>query len=262
MTGAVALLAASPPRWLLFPKLSGGRLLGFASPTGTIWSKGPLDLAITRSGEGAVVKEIRPDRLPAWCPELHLNADATFCLALEKIAIRSPVDAAQWWADLEVHLRLLSVALRTRVWPSHSALDHGEAGAFHRRALRLAERLGLADEYAAAQAGDPSWIRDQGCELIGADGAILAADGRCPCGVSAFHRLSSCSRRHGVRLLVLLERARRLSLAGFWTVVRGHGRTCCGRMRDCPLAAPPVAEVHGRELLRRTKAALRRTPDI
>ena len=134
-------LASTLPAWLLFPVVGEDFIAGFAAIAGTQWARKSLDITIMAGRGTATIRETRPDRLPRWCPELHLNNDRTFCLGLHPQPVTDEETARQWWADVEIHLRLLSVALGTGVWPQHSALDHGEAGALQWSARRLADRV-------------------------------------------------------------------------------------------------------------------------
>lgn len=237
----IDLLFETIPPWLNFPQLKEHAIWGYAAPEGTYWKKGPLHLTIQAEGQCASVRETKIDRLPKWCPELHLNSDRTFCLGLQHLMVSDSASAKQWWADLEVHLRLLSVALKTRVWPQHSALDHGIAGMYQFKARRLADKLNLKELYARTQFGETSWISDLGLELISAKGDICNVRQPCPCGCTTAkgvpNSFKRCSRRHKITSLILLERARRLELADFWATSFERGSSCCGMMRDCPLAA-------------------------
>ncbi len=255
----IAWLSQALPPWLAFPQIREKFIRGYAAPRGTIWRDGVLDVTIKRVGSSASIEETRAHRLPSWCPELHLYSDRTFCLGLERLTISSLSEAQQWWADVEVHLRLLSVALKTRVWPQHSALDHGDAGKLQRATRVVARRLGLEEELARAQAGEPSWIRDEKFELVSPEGACAAPERICPCGCQRRddrpYTLRRCPRRREVIYLVLLERARHLELQRFWHAAAGQ--TCCGKVRGCPLVGP-TPQPPDVELLNRTWRALQR----
>ena len=237
---ALGLLWRTLPSWFVFPSRESGNIRGFAGLKHGVSRRGMLTLTIAARGRSASVKETDPLRLPDWCPELHLNGDRTFCLGLDKLPITDEAHAHQWWADLAVHLDLMSVAIKTRVWPLHSGLSHGDAGQYQREARLLAERLDLSEDYARALAGDESWLADLDMNLLGSNGKRRPSAHRCPCGCrrksgSGFS-WSNCPRRTKVDRLILLEHARRLALAEFWQSCRMLGRKCCGRMRDCPLA--------------------------
>lgn len=251
------MLGQTVPGWMSFPRTTDVSLSGFAAPSGSIWRKGGLDITIRRRGNSASVQETQPARLPSWCPELHLNSDRTFCQGLEQLAIRTVNDAHQWWADLEIHLRLLSVALKTGVWPQHSALDHGRAGALQREARRLARELNLVEEYARAHAGMNSWIADPEFTLISADGAFGLSSWKCVCGCN--RSIRRCNNRQKIKLLVLTERSRRLELARFWNGI--EGRECCRKIRNCPLATGEKV-TYDPQLLAKTYRALGQSPSF
>lgn len=258
----IGLLSETVPAWLAFPLRSGTMLQGYVVLPGSIWQRRTLDVTITGRGSAAAITETSSLRLPTWCPELHLYADRSFCLGYDKLPVRTIDEARQWWADVEIHLRLLSTAVRTRVWPSHSSLDHGDAGKFHRAARQLSRKLGLEDVYELAHAGESSWIADPDFIFVDRDGRPQDIRAPCPCGCrrrdgTAFER-RRCPRQRDLAKLVLLDRARRLSLAEFWSNAREGGATCCGMLRDCPLAAPPN-ELNDPKLLAKTLEALKRT---
>lgn len=239
-TTALDFLWRSVPGWFAFPSRQPSDIRGFVSLEHTVWQRGTLSLSITARGGAAVVKETEVSRLPEWCPELHLNADRTFCLGLDELAIVDDAHARQWWADLEVHLKLLSAAIKTRVWPLHSGLAHGDAGKYQREARLLAEGLGLGEEYARVLGGDGGWLADLDMARVSGNGVRKPSGLPCPCGCRRKSGKSfswtQCPRRRKVDRLILLERARRLALADFWEACRILGKTCCGRIRDCPLA--------------------------
>lgn len=234
------LLWETVPGWLVFLNRRTQQLCGFAGHPETIWRRAMLSLTIFARGKSAAVRETESVRLPDWCPELHLNADRTFCLGLESLPITDEAHARQWWADLEVHLKLLSTAVRTRVWPLHSGLAHGDAGRLQSEAQLLSECLSLREDYDCALAGEPNWIADLDMSRVSNNGRRLPSARACPCGCKRKNGVafswSRCPTRRKVDRLILLERARRLALAEFWQACRDHGKTCCHRMRDCPLA--------------------------
>ncbi len=219
----LAALGSTLPPWLLFPVAGQHSIAGFAAPCQTRWGRKPLDVTVRSSQDIPTIRETQPAQLPNWCPELHLSFDRSFCLGLEPLPVTDENAARQWWADVEVHLSLLSVALGTGVWPQHSALDHGNAGHLQRSARRLAARVGLAEEYARAQTGQESWISDIGHERVGRDGKLRDTPCPCPFGCARAGKrvfsLRRCPRRRKIARLILLERARRLELQAFWESV-------------------------------------------
>lgn len=227
------------PAWFAFPKPGDADIKGFATVPGTRWSRQALDLTITPRGRGAAARETAPFQLPIWCPELHLNNDRSFCQGIDRLAVVDTMTAEQWWADLEIHLRLLSVALATGVWPLHSGLDHDEAGHHQRAARRIADELGILEEYERILIGEPSWLDDHDAMFVDARGHFTYRGVRCPCGCSEragrFIAARNCSRRIRIASLIRHERARKSAIAAFWVTAKESGQSCCGMMRDCPL---------------------------
>ena len=258
---ALDLLWKTVPGWFVFPNRRPEQLCGFAGHPETIWRRAMLSLQIFAHGNSAAVRESEPLRLPDWCPELHLNADRTFCLGLDSIAIVDESHARQWWADLEVHLKLLSTAVRTRVWPLHSGLAHGDAGRFQSEAQLISDLVGLREDYDCALAGEPNWIADLEMTAVSRMGHRLPSARACPCGcrrkTGAAFSWTRCPRRRKVDRLILLERARRFALAEFWQICRDRGGACCRRIRDCPLLSQAEAPFD-EWLFRQTLAALQR----
>lgn len=200
------------------------------------WRDGGLELMI-RDGVVSKVSETTPgSALPRCCPDRHIEGDGTFCLGLGRVRITSRRLALAWWSRLEQFLACQAAAARSRVWPLDHSLDHGhEAGEWHRRAKRLSERLGIADVYADAWLGEPSWLTGWGLTKLGE----RRRGARPPTGSRRKPRVRQGRRgRLALLELVIVERARRRAISAFWTEIKRM--PCCGSMRDCRLkAAPP-----------------------
>ena len=65
--------------------------------------------------------------------------------------MNSPDVARQWWTRLEQFLVCQGVAELTRIWPVKQALDHGNAGKHHERALSFARKASIVEEYELAR---------------------------------------------------------------------------------------------------------------
>lgn len=181
-------------------------------------------------------------QLPAFCPELHINQDATFCLGLPAPTVRDVLDAEQWWGQLSQFLRCQTVAGMTGIWPPAHALDHGDAGQHHRLAEELATEAGFEEEYHAARLGEPNWITDPKLRLFGKKGAVINGRSPCPrgCQRKARGRLVpilrvDCDKRAQITGLAFHEKQRRIKLEKFWSALRAKGAKCCGAMPNCPL---------------------------
>lgn len=197
------------------------------------WSEPGVRLFISDQPIPRVREAVPGACFPRRCSERHIEFTGAFCLGLE---IRAPTTARLariWWSWLHDFLQCQAVADRTRVWPLGHGLDHGAAGEYHRRALRLAERLGLEEAYFSAWLGQPSWFTSTGLTKLGDRGRRPTV----PSGPARAPRVRG-RRARLLRLeLVILERARRKAVAAFNREVRTVGLTCCGTMRDCALAS-------------------------
>ena len=227
---ALDLLEATQPEWFQSTR-RGTASLGGLIHLGA-WSDEGLDVQISDEPEPRVREARLGDRLPKACSERHIEGDGRFCLGLNRPGVRSRGQAHVWWAHLEAFIRCQSAAAATGVWPLGHGLDHGDAGEYHRRALRLSESLGISEAYLDAWLDQPSWISGEGLLKIGDRAGRSVRTGRHPRKPKVFG-----GRRARLKLLelVILERARRRRVAEFWRWARASGRRCCGTMRNCRL---------------------------
>lgn len=241
------LLAVQAPAWFsVEPGANPTELVGVARPPETIWSDAGLPLRITPDDDRLAVSErVLGTHLPERCFERHIQNDHTFCLGLDATPVTSRHEADVWWAQLAQWLVLQSIAALTGRWPAANALDHGDAGEFHRAAVALAADLGIDEEYMRAHAGERSWISDPALHIADAEGRPLNGRLPCPRGCRTTGRRPGprlrrdCPHRQAIARLVAAEAHRRRELALFWAQARAGGRQCCGTMVDCPLRAPP-----------------------
>lgn len=168
----------------------------------------------------------------------------TFCVGLHTLDVNSPDVARQWWTRLEQYLVCQGVAELTRVWPINQALDHGEAGEHHERALLLASEAGLEEEYASARLGETSWLTDLKLHLFDKNGLPINGRALCPLGCKRRARgrqvrtlRIDCDKRQSLVDLAYTEHIRRNALDKYWKTVFASGYKCCRTMRGCPLAA-------------------------
>lgn len=90
-------------------------------------------------------RETVPLRLPAFCPDRHINYDATFCMGwrgAESLDVVDQASAQRWWETLVQFLRLQERAARLRRWPSARQWAHGDAAKYQQQAIIAAEQLG------------------------------------------------------------------------------------------------------------------------
>jgi hypothetical protein len=242
LKSATRYLTDTAPVWFSIEAVDSEALIGRARVPKTPWVATGLHLRISGDPKPRVREEVPGTDLPARCPERHIQSDKMFCLGLRYIDVRSPGDASQWWEQLRQYLICQGVAERTRVWPPGQALDHGEAGEHHERALALAAEAGLEEEYAAARLDEESWLTDPKLRLFDKKGKPINGRSLCPRGCRRRARGRSvrtlrkdCSKRKLVVDLAFTERLRRKALAEYWQYVFKEGTRCCRTMRSCPL---------------------------
>ncbi len=187
-------------------------------------------------------------KLPASCPERHVNPNGSFCLGLDAETIVTDRDAAMiWWGLLHAFLELQQVAERTGVWPQRQALSHGDAGEHHFEALEAARKLGIEDEYHRMLEGDTAWF-SQPFPRVHMSGTRLC-NGTLPCpkgcknnkGIPVLRR--DCHKKEPIIALLFHERKRRKAEKEFWRELMRAGKTCCGTMRACPLRKYDLKEM-------------------
>lgn len=242
---SVAILAAACPGWFTVTRQSSSHFEGTANVADTVWAAEGVALYVSEFPTPVVNELVPGTKFPARCPERHVQGDRTFCLGLHHLTITDADIANQWWEQLRQFMMFQSVAELTGVWPPAHALDHGDAGKFHERALVIAAELGIEEEYAAARLDEPSWITDPNLRLLGKKGVWL--NGRAPCPRSCRTRCMTFGRHRRMMLrrncdhrallleLVEAEHRRRIELDRYWDHVRAQGTVCCGRMRVCKL---------------------------
>lgn len=229
------------PSWFSIKTSSSLILTGTARVLGTLWETSGVELCI-EGFSTLTVREAMPGTvLPARCPERHVQRDQTFCLGLHNLPVISNETAGQWWEQLRQYMCCQSVAERTGIWPPSHALDHGDAGRWHERALIVSRELGIEEEYAAAYLGEPSWITDPSLRFFDKKGNPI--NGRAPCPRGCRHKSrrkwpvvrKDCKNRALILEIVSCEQKRRIDLEKYWQHARAIGETCCGRMKTCGL---------------------------
>lgn len=243
MKSAVLYLAETAPVWFSVEISTVEILLGYARPPKTPWISHGLHLRIFGNEVPRVREETPGKDLPLRCPERHIQGDKTFCLGLRYLTVRSPEKAQQWWGQLQQFLTCQGVAELTRIWPVKQALDHGDAGQYHERALSLARDAGVEEEYASARLGEPSWVTDPRLHLFDKNGRPLNGRAPCPRGCKKRARgrfvrtlRTDCGKRQMLVDLAYAEHRRRKALDKYWQHVFMSGDKCCRTMRGCPLA--------------------------
>jgi len=201
------------------------------------------------------VRERSPTRLPAHCPERHINEDGTFCMHWAQGDPRKVTDmgsARDWWRLLWDFLERQETSARLRRWPGRIRA-HGDAARHQACAEELAVRFGaefsrdlddgLFHSRRVERRGRRriELIRERSLvnRLALPHGKLTNPSEICPCdeGRRSNTRVSDCG-VHAEELALLIGRIhawqdeeRRFNLA-----LKKKGVKCCGSLRLCPLA--------------------------
>jgi hypothetical protein len=201
------------------------------------------EVSLTAEGDHSyvVVREtVVGARLPASCPDRHINPDGSFCIGIN--AQWSVVDgeaATLWWRRLYEYLQCQAIADKSGLWPLGRGMSHGEAGRTQEKAELVARNLGLFEEYAIAVEFESGWLASEWPKVDGKNTRLR--NGRLPCPRGCVRRDGTeklrceCSRSEGIARLFLLERQRRKQSEKFLRELKASGINCCGRLKECPL---------------------------
>lgn len=180
------------------------------------WTSYRLRIQETYGGN-LKVNEDPPQRLPVFCPERHINSDATFCIGWGPSSppnVRTIEDARMWWQTLKGYLRLQDIASSTRRWPKACSWPHGKAAVFALERERLLQMLPPQLANAVNLGFVPSNRRHP-----------------CPCGSG--RRIKQCHEKEIKKVIGLSDAIEREENA-YWHSV--GDRNCCGTMDGCRLA--------------------------
>lgn len=181
-------------------------------------------------------KEIAPNSLPKFCPERHINSDATFCLTIEATTVHDAAEANAWWKKLELFLTVQETASSMGIWPEYAQMAHGEAGNVQLELEKICKELGYLGELKESLRSRSGRIFDS-AKLIRKKGQRLR-NGRasCPCGRKSKNGRSllrrQCERIQADCPAKLMRKFIR-SEQEFWRSMKG--KECCGTMKNCPL---------------------------
>lgn len=234
-------LLTTAPQWFVVSSQEGHEFSGHAVilPEGAAveYEIGLIIICSERTAEAH--EKSGNNILPKYCPERHINSDASFCLGIDIPALVTQDAATVWWGLLRQYLVLQYVADRTRSWPGGHFIAHGEAGPHHRRARAAAAELGILAEYDEAVLGAAHWVNDGSVRISDDSARLVNGRSRCPVGCRDQRKRPKlrvdCCQKHTVLELMLAERNRREFSKQFWERQRKNGATCCGTLRDCPL---------------------------
>lgn len=211
-------------------------------------------LEVINYASGKVTVKERPrKRLPACCPERHINAGGTFCLnweAGDPLEIVDGQSARSWWSLLTAFLRRQEAVARIRKWigPSYA---HGEAAAFQREAERAAANLGkefesLLDEGQLQLRRDQRHGKDRiellrNLEVVArlnpSTKELTNASMACVCALGrSGSSISDCgTHANDLKTLITSLGKWRKFEAQFIEDLKRRGTKCCGTLDSCPL---------------------------
>lgn len=197
------------------------------------------------------VREVKPEHLPGFCPDRHINPGGSFCLYWKPVDGIDVDDAAagmEWWSTVVAFLRLQLRAAKLRRWPNRRGRAHGEAARYQHAAEELATQLGLSDALLAGDLRLAKGVKGgygRVLRLLRGDTKILAVweevprvvtvRRACICGQHRRARAMNDCGDHAsaaARLVIAMKQTQRLE-ADFMKVFAS--RQCCGTMDDCPL---------------------------
>lgn len=214
------------------------------------------------------VCESKPEHLPAFCPERHINRDSTFCLSWdedESLSVRDVATARRFYTVMLRFLVDQRRAKRSRKWPKE-AWAHGGAARHQMAAERAAQELGpkfsdaLAKGMLEVRIGPPVDVL-RGAPLrvyIGGrfEYAVWSktkrvANTRQPCFCSMQSkwprkRLGSCgTHATAATTLAFSILEWREAEAQYWEQMRDEA--CCQTCDGCALSSRPTAETAASE---------------
>lgn len=228
-----------------------------------------IDLKITRSDAHRVVyrllliakdhvvsaQELTPEKLPTFCPQLHINSNGTFCLGWEgeiNTQITDKESAQRWWLRLHNFLRLQQRATKLKAWPSKQ-WAHGQAAIYQQKAEQIAKLLGQDFVEDIENSSFQTHIlkrTHKHMPLLGLyrknhltyvvsinNQKVLNKQQACICmhgDIKRHRRLKSCSNHAelGAAFAISLYEWQKKEQE-FWESFKGH--KCCGLMSGCQL---------------------------
>ncbi|BDA84305.1 hypothetical protein Sa4125_18470 [Aureimonas sp. SA4125] len=221
-------------------------------------------IEVSAIGGALRVQECGSHRLPAYCPERHLNSDGSFCLHWaeeEPLGFGTEDDIMLWWGKLLAFLRRQIAVDSLRRWPGKSdARAHGPEAA---RGQASAERAATALGKRFTSAMDEGRLSTKRSRVAGNKRVRLFLDGRrltsvdvktksvltlrsrCPCDRQGGRPLPivACA-DHAAALATLALSLERWAAAErkFFEFAASCGHECCGSVDGCPLPLPEQAK--------------------
>ena len=238
MNALIDLLLEAMPPWASATALDQVRLRADVVPPRLSGAPGDrFDLIVdTSAPEATVTEAVVGARLPATCPERHINYDGSFCLGLRRSAVTSIEEAEAFWQTLRGYLLAQQFAERHGRWPAGRGLSHGFAGADSQIAAeQAAARCGLGSAYSAALDHQVGWLTSRLPDVYVAEACDHQHAPR-PDDSNRLGLLPECPICDAVAELLRHEHERRAADASFVRLAK-MVRPCCETMPHCPLRA-------------------------
>lgn len=241
MVDRLDLVRKAKPDWFGVTEDTGDTISGRAVvPVPRAADDYVIDLTISGHFLVSVGETVPGTKIPAWCPERHMNWEPTFCIGLNAgLNIQDDDSAHVWWLLLREFLLLQRIASKTRRWPRHKELAHGDAGVHQVEAAAAADALGLKEQYADMLQGAATWFSDGDFYVDDVGRLSGPAGAKCPVKTCNHAidgtRFQDCCQIDQVKTLVKSESLRRRANEEFWE--RYLGWECCSSMDGCPLQA-------------------------
>jgi hypothetical protein len=234
---AIGLLISSAPDWSVVTLVHISKFKVRAAPHRASGVRTrSFDLLVSEEDAEVVVREeAQARKLPAFCPERHINKDSSFCLGLDAGSeVTTLVAATYWWDKLKSFLVCQETAEETGFWPPYAQLSHGEAGEIEAKAEVVSRSINCLSEYREAVQHNSGFIAERLTKINKATGRLYNGRAPCLCGRKG-QRGQVVLRRicHKLGCPVEFEFKRRLAVDRFWKSM-AH-KTCCGSMQNCPL---------------------------
>lgn len=253
------LLLKHAPSWVAVEQNQEGKVLisADAAPQGEPSRIFRLRLTLSEDAGVSVAEQPEARQLPCFCPERHINPDASFCLFFRSESpLESKEQTTYWWSALLHYLSNQVYAERFHIWPLEAGLCHGSAASLQIEMEAIASPLGWRDEILKGLFRRQGWLSDRLPRIAKDRSRVVNGRSPCPrgcrklrrrqgvCGVESSEALNGgerfilrtdCPNKTVLERIVLLEYTRRRMERELLTSLRLAGATCCQSMRHCPL---------------------------
>ena len=229
--------------------------------SGLVAGKFSLEFSLLAGGGVSIAEVNDQSQFPTFCPERHINPDATFCISLGSTEPLAGAHASSvWWEYLRMFLLHQKYAEKHGVWPLEGGLCHGDAARFQEKMEKLAAPLGWKEEILVGIFRNKGWLANSLPRASQRLERLPNARTPCPRGCTrhadASHSIvcrpvdvelsritadnpilrAECPNRSTLERIEFLEHRRRKAQDDFIKEISKEAPVCCGTMKNCPLA--------------------------